>query len=354
VRPLCKPLIPNQIDLSQFRSNLTQFLPECFAHGKFPMEDPEKQIILMSWLERHEQAWRDVGGMVPVTCFGLDVARSLQGDRTVLAAGGDKGMRAIHQMQIADVTQIADEVLRIAFMEYGIDLKRGQTPVAIDYAGGYGAGVGDPLKRMGVWVLEFQPSGTAEVLPRVYANLRAESYALLGTRLDPANQFRSTPWALPTIEGLREELTAPEKQYSSDMVRFKVGPKEEIKQLLGRSPDLADATTYLFHAVRTYHNLNEYFQQYSGAILAYPAPGTPLAASPTTLPPANPNEYRDPSVDFYLSQYGHLAGRDSPPPEEVVDKMRRFREQVQRDELLEPPPRADGGGWLDRVRWSEE
>lgn len=268
-----KPLIPNQIDLIQFegiKQNPDPRHVDIFAHGKFPTEDEEIQVILSSWLDRHIAAWVPD---LPVTCFGLDVARSLMGDKTVFAAGSDKGMRGIHSWQFNDVTYHAREVLRIASEVYGIDLTKGQNPVCVDYSGGYGAGVGDPLRGQGVWIIEHMGNATSQVNARQYGNLRTEGYATLGRRLNPNDQWRDEPWAIPDNEDLKKELVTPEKVYSSDAIRFHIEPKDIIKQKLqGHSPDYADATVYLFHAVREYYLLNEYFAAFEGDLVVWPAP----------------------------------------------------------------------------------
>lgn len=265
-----KPLIPNQIDLFQYlsiRSNPDPRHVDVFAHGKFPVEDEEVQVILASWLDRHVQAWHPD---VPVVCFGLDVARSLAGDSTVLAAGSHEGLRAVHPWQFNDVTYHAKETVRIARDEYGIDLMRGRNPVCVDYVG-LGSGLGDLLRDWGVWVIEFVGSATSSVNPRLYANLRTEAYATLGRRLNPHEQWSDQPWALPDNEDLKRELVAHEKKYGQDAIRFRIESKDVVKQKLqGHSPDLSDAATYLWHAVREYYALNEYFAAYHGSLTVYP------------------------------------------------------------------------------------
>lgn len=284
------PLIPQQMDLAQFIANCSAISMdevETFAHGRFPKEDPTKQVIVGSWLDRHEAFYRELAGerddtvhRIPVECYGLDVARSLRGDRTVLAAGGQLGMRRLLPKQIPDVTLIADWVIQTAEQDHGVKLTHGRVPIAIDYGGGYGSGVGDLLRRRGAWVIEFQPGGSSRFSPRNFANLRTESYSLLGQRLDPQGVWSGQPWAIPPDDRLRIELTAPTRILSSDMIRFIIEPKEEIKSRLGgRSPDLADATTYLFHAVRILHNLDEYFRSYERPPVIWPViePGSKLA-----------------------------------------------------------------------------
>jgi hypothetical protein len=263
----CKPLIPGQMDVSQFIAALNDStLPECFAHGRFPKEDAERQIILPSWLPRHEQAWND---SVPVTCVGLDVALSLDGDNTVIAVGSDKGCRSFHPFQMENPNEIAREVIRRLAEDYSIDLTLRQTPVCIDYGGGYGRSVGPVLMEMGVWVIPFEPGGSSST-PRQYANMRAEGYGELAIRLDPNGPIQE-PWGIPILDGLREELCAPEREYAPDMIRWKVKPKVEIKQQLGRSPDFADALTYLFHAVKVRHNLQAFLHNISKrSVVLYP------------------------------------------------------------------------------------
>lgn len=287
-----KALIPDQMDLALFRNNCSR--PDdrevaVYAYGKFPDEDPTKQVVLSSWLPRHNEYWNLHRSDIDIEAFGLDVARSLDGDATVLTSGGRNGVREIHDFRMGDVIQIAKYILHYTGKRFGIDLKARQQPVCIDYAGGYGSGVGDALKAMGVWVIEFQPSGRAS-FPEWFANLRTEVYGLLGRRLDPAHLFGADPFALPPDAMLTEELTAPEKVYGSDAVRFIIEPKESIKEKLrGRSPDKADSVTYLFHAVRIICDWDNLIRSFQRPLMVYPSPESPEQQADIdklgTLPP---------------------------------------------------------------------
>lgn len=273
--PKVNVLIPNQIDTSLFLNNCAR--PDSrevdiYAHGKFPKEDEERQVILASWLPEHEEYWKSLmaegGPGIKVECFGLDVARSLRGDETSLAAGGRQGLRELHKWRINDIVAIADEVVKAARVHYDIDLTLGRAPITVDYGGGYGSGVGDILKRMGVYVIEFQPSGSTS-FPKNYTNLRTESYAMLGRQLDPS--MTGVKWALIPRQDLRVELTAPEKAYGTDGIRFGLESKDEIKKKLnGRSPDVADSTVYLFHSVRILHDLDRWLMNTERRLLVYP------------------------------------------------------------------------------------
>ncbi len=258
-----RPIIPNQLDYARYRDILAHPNPrhvEVFGQGRFPMEDLELQVILDSWLDRHIDAWSIMREEIPVDAFGLDVAASQNGDETVLAAGGSSGLRRLHVRQMADTMQTVAWTLAIARDEYGIDLKAGMVPVAVDMDG-LGKGVGDRLAEQGARIIEIRGNRPADVEPDLYANKRAENYGELARRLDPRGPWGNDPWPMVTDAMLREELTAPAKLFASDGVRFRITPKdrppggifkgETLREKLGRSPDRADAVVYLYAAVRT-------------------------------------------------------------------------------------------------------
>jgi hypothetical protein len=254
-----KVLIPNQIDLSQYQNILDtskeQWEIECYAHAKFPGENPIRQVILPSWLPFHIDAARTI--TPDVTAFGLDVARSESGDNTELTAGGIKGVASIDKWKSNSNTYHVQKILRIARNKFGIDLRSGENPISIDMGGRYGAGVSDRLKQLGVWVIEFIPAGRALVYPQLYSNQRAEWYCLLSRRLDPADNWTGIPFVLPDDMGLHEELCSPLKIPQSGGTRIGLENKEDIKKRLGRSPDSADSVVCFWRAVFEQHNLLE-------------------------------------------------------------------------------------------------
>jgi hypothetical protein len=269
-------IIPGQLDGQRFKGLLAeadQRWVDVFAHGKFPVEDPAKQLIIGSWLERHEEAWEKG---LPVEAFGLDVAASVAGDETVLAAGGAKGVAALHKVRKADTMETVGWVIATVREIYHLDLSLGQHPVTVD-TDGLGKGVGDRLQELGVWVIPHTGNSPSRADARRYQNLRAESYGELARRLDPRGPWGDTPWAFPVDPKLREELVAPEKVIASDGIRFRITPKEvhssrkgvvlSLRDKLGRSPDTSDAVVYLYLSVR---NLGEYAAcDYSQVQVAY-------------------------------------------------------------------------------------
>lgn len=256
-----RPLIPEQCDYGRYQGILQH--PDSrhvdvFAHGRFPKEDPEKQVILPSWLDRHHQAHSRIKGKIHVTCFAFDAARSLDGDASVLAGGSDDGCAGLESWRWADLMYHGQRILEVANNRFGVDLKRGRNPVCVDMVG-LGAGTGDWLRSQGVWVIEYRGNDTSEEDPRTYANLRAESYAMLGRRLSPDDQWRDQAWPFPYDQETDEDICAPEKLYEKrDALRFRLEPKEQIKLKLGRSPDRGDTLVMLWHAIRIYSGAKAY------------------------------------------------------------------------------------------------
>jgi len=291
-----QPMIPSQIDLLQYNAICAkpdQRLVDIFAHGKFPDEDPELQVILNSWMERAEKFY-DKAAPPAVEGFGLDVARSVDGDSTCLAAGGSRGLRKLHLWKYADTTYHVDEVLKICRNDYGIELAAGRNPITVD-CDGLGAGVADQLRQRGCWVIDFRGNAGSTIDPKTYGNARCEAYAVLGRRLNPNDRWAGEPFAFPVDENserVRQELSAPEKVFKGgDAIRFHITPKNRppgteegvkcIKDTIGRSPDCGDAVVYFFNSIRVKDNLDQWFAAYQRPLVMYPAAGqAPIIATP--------------------------------------------------------------------------
>lgn len=105
----------------------------------------------------------------------------------------------------------------------------------VDDTGGFGAAVQDAMIQGGIPNVPINFSGKADD-PR-YFNKRAEMW------------FRMAEWvkrggSLPNIPELVRELTTP--TYTLKNGKFLIEPKDQIKQRLGFSPDLADALALTF------------------------------------------------------------------------------------------------------------
>jgi hypothetical protein len=159
--------------------------------------------------------------------FGLDVAR--QGDdSSVLARRQGKIAHPLKQMRIPDTMLVAGQV--------GIQMDEHDPDATfVDATGGYGVGVVDALRMTNRDCIEVYFSGKPND-PR-YFNKRAEMY------------FEMAKWvkeggSLPDDEELKDELCAITYTFQGD--KFRIADKDDIKDILGRSPDKADALALTF------------------------------------------------------------------------------------------------------------
>lgn len=168
-----------------------------------------------------------VAGM-PVI-LGVDVAR-FGDDRTVIfkrqGLWADKPLtyKGLRTNEVAD--RVVDAIRR-----YKADA------VFVD-AGNMGAGVIDALLARGCTnIIEVSFGGNALNTER-YENIRAEMY------------FKMRDWllsggAIPDMPKLKSELCVTEYKFSK-RGRIILQPKEEIKEMTGKSPDMADALALTF------------------------------------------------------------------------------------------------------------
>jgi phage terminase large subunit len=165
--------------------------------------------------------------------LGVDVAR-FGDDRTVIFPR--QGKRAFqptimrHARDSAVSTDIATTVLRER-VTYG-------APVTVmDATGGWAAGARDVLlaadPNYPPVSVQFHTSG----LDARYTNRRAEMW------FQAAEWVKAGGW-LPNIPELIGELSTPTYTYVNG--KFQIEPKDQVKQRLGRSPDLADALALTF------------------------------------------------------------------------------------------------------------
>ena len=163
--------------------------------------------------------------------LGVDVAR-YGDDRTVIFPR--QGARAFapvvmrHGRGSAVSTDIATAVLKQR-ADWGAEVE------ILDATGGWAAGARDVLMASGERPVEVQFHAGAGSTK--YKNRRAEMWFLL------AEWVKGGGW-LPQLPELIGELTTP--TYTFVGGKFQMEPKEQVKERLGRSPDLADALALTF------------------------------------------------------------------------------------------------------------
>lgn len=255
-----RALIPGQMDLQKY-DTIMQTPDETerlwSGEGKFPNEDAEFQIVVPSWLEKPCELWLKHKDKIEVTALGLDLAASVKGDSTVLVSGGPLGIKDVYKTQKSDSMETLSWIVSCC-KGIGIDLKKGDVPIAIDAIGAGGGSMADLMEMNGATVYKMKGNRAAENAA-LYCNVRAELYGVLGERLNP-DSAHLDPFMIPSLDELKEELTAHEKHFVADMTRFYCTPKvrakgqfanvQTIKERIGRSPDIADAVVLCYWAVR--------------------------------------------------------------------------------------------------------
>lgn len=154
--------------------------------------------------------------------LGVDVAR--QGDdRSVIAPRQGLVYFKPKIMRIPDTMQVAAVVAQ-AINKFRPDA------VFVDASGGYGVGVIDRLRDLGHDCIEVQFGGKA--LDRLYFDKRTEM------AFEFAQAVKGGA-CLPDLPELKEEAVAMTYEHKAD--RMKLIEKDQIKETIGRSPDLFDA-----------------------------------------------------------------------------------------------------------------
>lgn len=161
--------------------------------------------------------------------LGVDVGRQ-GGDRNVvfprqgLAAFKPRTLVTANLMDVVGL--VADSIRRFQ-----------PDAVFVDGSGGYGAGVIDRLRQMGHDVIEVQFGGRP--LDARFANKRTEMYWGVKEWLEAGG-------ALPDLPGLKVELAAQTYDHANAAGKLALHPKEDIKEVLGFSPDEADGLALTF------------------------------------------------------------------------------------------------------------
>lgn len=259
--PHVKALIPGQMDYQKYieiMARPSEIERAWSGEGHFPPEDADLQVIPPSWLREPCKQWADHQDEIEITAFGLDLAASIDKDQSVLAAGGPKGIRCLFKTRKANSMDTLSWMIGI-FEKLGINPMSDYFPISIDCIGAGGNVMADLLEENGASVIRNLGNKTAIDNAR-YMNRRAELYGQLADRLNPESDHLEI-FMIPEDGDLKEELSAHEKVYSPDGIRFRLTPKQKAKsgsdlrlqslrEKLGRSPDSSDAAVLCYDAIR--------------------------------------------------------------------------------------------------------
>ena len=171
------------------------------------------------------------GGSAPLV-IGVDVAR-FGDDKTAVCLR--RGRQVVQLKSYAKY-----DVVQVAHLVAGIITENSPAKVCID-VGGLGAGVYDILVSQGYSdVLLPVNFGERAENPERFVNRRAEMWARVRDWLKS-----SLPVQLPKIDGLVEDLTAPQMLFDN-IGRLQLEAKADIKKRIGHSTDVGDALALTF------------------------------------------------------------------------------------------------------------
>jgi hypothetical protein len=252
VKPKSRTFIRSSVDdnlfltLTGYRDTLMA-LPEPLrsqmAEGNFMAgrSDPVWQLIPTEWVKAAQARWQPREKKGPMRSLGFDVARGGT-DKSTLARRHDNWFDELLSVPGA---MTKDGPHAAAFVTPHV---RNGAPVCVDSIG-IGSSAYDYLKGLNIKTVPIVGSqgsnGTDQTGALRFKNLRAEMYWRMREALDPTAE---EPIALPPDQELLGDLCA---------VRYKVvqmGPfagilvrdKDEIREVLGRSPDKGDAVAMTF------------------------------------------------------------------------------------------------------------
>lgn len=217
----------------------SQMLRGDFMAGR---SDPVWQAIPTEWIKAAQARWakRDVKG--PMTALGLDPAR---GGIDKTAAARRHGNWFDEMVQVPGVLT-KDGPTCAAFVA---PLIRNGAPIAVDGIG-IGSSALDFIKGLGLRVYPVIASEGTKATDKTgtlrFRNIRAEMYWRLREALDPTAEV---PIALPPDQELLADLAAVRYkvvQMGQALAGIQMRDKDEIREVLGRSPDKGDAVAMTF------------------------------------------------------------------------------------------------------------
>jgi len=204
--------------------------------GQFPDEAPDS-LIPLSWVERcvladddFEAASRDG---LPVE-LGVDVARSNDGDHTVIILRRGDYAKIIWSVQTKDTMNIVGRCVSLRAQHRA-------TRIKVDDIG-VGGGVVDRLRELNEPVVAANCSLPSDALDETYCNRKAEWLWGLRRRYETGK--------IILLESSKEEMAGELTAFrwaQDSRGRIKIESKAEMKKRLhGRSPDHADALAIAF------------------------------------------------------------------------------------------------------------
>lgn len=224
------------VKLAERRADYGDDSPLYLSRGRgISPQESESALIKRAWCrDAATNGRREAVGEDTTPAAGVDVANSKNGDRAAIAFGRGCRLLRVQTWPCPNVNLFASDRVVPLIRDEGIAAQG----VGIDVIG-VGAGAVNELLRLGYKVQSLV--GNAKPIPQPkqqerFQNLRAQMWWQL--RLD----LQSGRIALPDDAELIDDLTSVQWDVSNGMIRIK--SKDEIRKLIGRSPDRGDACAY--------------------------------------------------------------------------------------------------------------
>jgi hypothetical protein len=210
----------------------SQMLDGDFAAG---VEDSDWQVIPTAWIDAAMARWSHREWVPEMDSMGVDVAVGGR-DAFVISCRHGNWFAPLIRVPGREIPQDAGGPITAGHV---IRHRRDRAVVHVDVIG-WGLTTANFLTENGVQTIAVNAasasgSGTADGRLK-FVNVRAEMVWRLREALDPQG---SEPVALPNDPALRADLAA--YQWSATARGILVRSKDEMKTLLGRSPDAGDA-----------------------------------------------------------------------------------------------------------------
>lgn len=252
MHPKSRTFIPSSVDdnlflLSTGYKQTLQAMPEPLRsqmlRGDFnaDVSDPAWQVIPTDWVKAAQARWRKRERKGLMTAVGFDPARGGIDKSSVARRHGSW----FDEMVTAPGAVTVDGPTAAAFV---VPLIRDGACICID-AIGIGSSVLDFLTGLNLTVLPVVGSEGSGLTTKAgqlrLRNKRAEMYWRLREALDP---MAPDPIALPPDSELLGDLTAPRYKVVTmgKVAAIQIRDKDEVRELLGRSPDKGDSVAMTF------------------------------------------------------------------------------------------------------------
>lgn len=252
VKPVSRTFIPSRVDDNLFLlttgykrtlASLPEPLRSQMLRGDFNAgsTDPAWQLIPTEWIKAAMARWKPRDAKGPMTALALDPSRGGL-DRT---SASRRHGQWFDELVTAPGAQINDGPKAAAFV---VPLLRNGACIVVD-AVGIGSSALDFISGLNLLVLPVVGSEASGLMDSAgnlrFRNKRAEMYWRLREALDPVNP---DPLALPLDAELLGDLCAVRYKVVTmgKVAAIQIREKDEIREVLGRSPDKGDSVAMHF------------------------------------------------------------------------------------------------------------